>query len=166
MLPNFLIIGAQKGATSWLARCLDQHPDAFVPEWEVHFFNHRFSKGLEWYESQFPRREKQHNPLDEFEGMSDRVKYTLEQYKILVKDKIESGELNKIIRLTTFCCNYDLIRGKYRGRDKGHARSKIYAWWFTHSKKEHPDFASWLFAQHPELLSLPALSLPYHLCLQ
>lgn len=53
MLPNFLIIGAQKGATSWLARCLDQHPDAFVPEWEVHFFNHRFSKGLEWYESQF-----------------------------------------------------------------------------------------------------------------
>ena len=29
MLPNFLIIGVQKGATTWLANCLGQHPDVF-----------------------------------------------------------------------------------------------------------------------------------------
>lgn len=54
MLPNFLIIGAQKAATTWLARSLEQHQDVFmVPEKETHFFNHRFERGSEWYESRF-----------------------------------------------------------------------------------------------------------------
>ncbi len=53
MLPNFLIIGAQKAATSWIARSLDQHPDVFVVGTEVYFFNQHFSKGLDWYEAQF-----------------------------------------------------------------------------------------------------------------
>ena len=54
MLPNFLIIGAQKAATTWLARSLEQHQDVFMaPEKEIHFFNHRFERGLEWYESRF-----------------------------------------------------------------------------------------------------------------
>ncbi len=29
--PNFLVIGAQKCATSWLARNIKQHPDTFTP---------------------------------------------------------------------------------------------------------------------------------------
>jgi len=54
MLPNFLIIGAQKAATSWLAKCLGEHPDVFMVEIkEIHFFNHRFERGLAWYESHF-----------------------------------------------------------------------------------------------------------------
>jgi hypothetical protein len=54
MLPNFLIIGTQKAATSWLARCLGEHPDVFmVGIKEIHFFNHRFERGLAWYESHF-----------------------------------------------------------------------------------------------------------------
>ncbi len=54
MLPNFLIIGTQKAATSWLARCLGEHPDVFMfDEKEIHFFNHRFEEGLTWYEQHF-----------------------------------------------------------------------------------------------------------------
>ena len=54
MLPNFLIIGAQKAATSWLAQCLGEHPDVFMAEQkEIHFFNHYFDRGLVWYESHF-----------------------------------------------------------------------------------------------------------------
>jgi hypothetical protein len=54
MLPNFLIIGAQKAATSWLAKCLGEHPDVFMVEIkETHFFNHEFEKGLKWYEAHF-----------------------------------------------------------------------------------------------------------------
>lgn len=54
MLPNFLIIGAQKGATTWLARRLETHPAVFLaPEKELHFFNHRYDKGLGWYEARF-----------------------------------------------------------------------------------------------------------------
>lgn len=56
MLPNFLIIGAQKAATSWLASCLGEHPDVYVAEAkEIHFFNNHFDKGTDWYASHFSR---------------------------------------------------------------------------------------------------------------
>jgi hypothetical protein len=54
MLPNYLIIGTQKGATTWLASCLDQHPDVFMADGkELHFFCHHYAEGLAWYESHF-----------------------------------------------------------------------------------------------------------------
>jgi hypothetical protein len=40
MLPNFLVIGAEKSATTWLYNRLKEHPDIFMPETkEIHFFN-------------------------------------------------------------------------------------------------------------------------------
>jgi hypothetical protein len=54
--PNFLIIGAQKAATTWLADMLRQHPEICIPEKkEVHFFNktYNYEKGLDWYERHF-----------------------------------------------------------------------------------------------------------------
>jgi hypothetical protein len=44
MLPNFLVIGAQKTGTTWLAKCLGEHPDILVPEVkEVCFFDRHFT---------------------------------------------------------------------------------------------------------------------------
>ncbi|MEL6944162.1 MAG: sulfotransferase, partial [Bacteroidota bacterium] len=39
--PDFLIIGTQKGGTTWLRRMLITHPDIYIPPYpeEVHFFN-------------------------------------------------------------------------------------------------------------------------------
>ena len=54
--PNFLIIGAQKSGTSWLAKMVRQHPDIFMPaKKELHFFNlkENYKKGMDWYRSQF-----------------------------------------------------------------------------------------------------------------
>jgi hypothetical protein len=54
--PNFLVIGAQKAGTSWLARMLRQHPDIFIPKRkELHFFNVKanYARGIDWYRSQF-----------------------------------------------------------------------------------------------------------------
>lgn len=55
MLPNFLIIGAQKAGTSWLAAHLEQHSDVYVYPQEIHFFDKdfNFSKGITWYEKHF-----------------------------------------------------------------------------------------------------------------
>ena len=54
VLPNFLIIGAEKAATTWLARSLAEHPSVFVPpEKELFFFSSRFDRGLEWYADHF-----------------------------------------------------------------------------------------------------------------
>jgi len=54
MLANFLIIGTQKAATTWLADCLAEHPDVFMarPK-EIRFFNNNFDKGIDWYEAYF-----------------------------------------------------------------------------------------------------------------
>lgn len=59
LLPEFLIIGVQKGGTTSLYRYLEQHPcvaSAFAKE--VHFFdNHtrdyKYGKGMSWYRSHF-----------------------------------------------------------------------------------------------------------------
>lgn len=38
MLPNFVIIGAQKSASTFLQSCLSEHPDCFLPKGETPFF--------------------------------------------------------------------------------------------------------------------------------
>ncbi len=54
-LPNFLIIGAQKAGTTWLAYQLERHPEIYLPKEEIHYFDKGFnySKGLNWYEKHF-----------------------------------------------------------------------------------------------------------------
>lgn len=38
MLPNFIIIGAQKSASTFLQACLNDHPDIYMPYGETPFF--------------------------------------------------------------------------------------------------------------------------------
>lgn len=52
-LPQFVIIGAAKAATTWLTEVLRRQPDVFMPAPELHFFNRRWAEGLGWYEAQF-----------------------------------------------------------------------------------------------------------------
>lgn len=53
-LPTFLIIGAQKSATRWLRRHLGEHPEIFVSDKELRFFNGgRFDEGLDSYRANF-----------------------------------------------------------------------------------------------------------------
>ncbi|MUL37298.1 sulfotransferase family protein [Gloeocapsopsis dulcis] len=54
-LPNFLIIGAQKAGSSWLAHNIRQHPDVFMPTKEIHFFDKEFNfnQGIQWYKKYF-----------------------------------------------------------------------------------------------------------------
>lgn len=54
--PNFMILGAQKAGTTWIANMLKHHPEIFIPEdKEIHFFNksYNYKKGFEWYHSFF-----------------------------------------------------------------------------------------------------------------
>ncbi len=56
-LPDFVIVGAQKGGTTSLYHLLTQHPHVErAPVKEVHFFDRpeRFEKGIEWYRRCFP----------------------------------------------------------------------------------------------------------------
>lgn len=54
-LPDFLIIGTQKGGTTSLYSYLVQHPKiAPVLTKEIHYFDGYFTKGLAWYKAHFP----------------------------------------------------------------------------------------------------------------
>lgn len=57
-LPDFLIIGTQKGGTGFLYRLLSQHPYVKpAKRREVHYFDVRFAEGLDWYRSSFSPEE-------------------------------------------------------------------------------------------------------------
>lgn len=50
---NFVIIGAAKSATTWLQRQLQSDPAVYMPDPELHFFSREYSRGKDWYLSQF-----------------------------------------------------------------------------------------------------------------
>jgi Sulfotransferase domain len=59
-LPTFVIAGAQKCGTSTLVAPLRRHPEVHMarPK-EVHFFDRKLDRGLEWYAHQFTPRARQ-----------------------------------------------------------------------------------------------------------
>ncbi|MEM1042736.1 MAG: sulfotransferase domain-containing protein [Bacteroidota bacterium] len=55
VLPDFLLIGAQKAGTTSLYHYLTQHPRVLpVHRKEVHYFDIGYRRGLGWYRSFFP----------------------------------------------------------------------------------------------------------------
>lgn len=55
MLPDFLIIGAQKCGTTSLYSHLSQHPNVGAAfKKEVRYFNDHFAEGVDWYRAHFP----------------------------------------------------------------------------------------------------------------
>jgi hypothetical protein len=55
VLPDFIIIGAQKAGTTSLYSYITQHPQALCAwEKEVHYFDLNYRRGILWYRSHFP----------------------------------------------------------------------------------------------------------------
>ena len=52
-LPQFLIIGAVKAATTWIADQLRARDDVFLPGPEPHYFSREYGRGEDWYASLF-----------------------------------------------------------------------------------------------------------------
>lgn len=53
-LPDFLIVGPQKCATTWLYDCLYEHPEVLMPETDsVHYFDIFYEEGEKWYSDYF-----------------------------------------------------------------------------------------------------------------
>nr|WP_315383973.1 sulfotransferase [uncultured Sphingomonas sp.] len=53
LLPSFIIIGAAKAATTWIAHQLRSRDDVFLPGPEPHYFSRAYDRGAAWYESLF-----------------------------------------------------------------------------------------------------------------
>src|ERR1700730_9070734 len=57
LLPDFLIIGTQRGGTTSLFHYLEAHPCVRpAVNKDLHFFDRKYNKGLAWYRGHFPTR--------------------------------------------------------------------------------------------------------------
>jgi hypothetical protein len=52
-LPDFVIVGATKAATTWLSHNLSAHPEVFLPSQELHYFSRFYDRGEDWYAAHF-----------------------------------------------------------------------------------------------------------------
>lgn len=52
-LPQLIVIGAAKAATTWIAHQLRTRPDVCMPGPEPHYFSREFHRGEQWYRSLF-----------------------------------------------------------------------------------------------------------------
>ncbi|HSX56534.1 MAG TPA: sulfotransferase [Sphingomonas sp.] len=52
-LPQLIVIGAAKAATTWIAHQLRERPDVCMPGPEPHYFSREFHRGEQWYRSLF-----------------------------------------------------------------------------------------------------------------
>ncbi len=57
-LPEFIIIGAVKAATTWTSTNLARNPRLFVPGPEPHFFSSEYHRGSDWYSEFFEEAEE------------------------------------------------------------------------------------------------------------
>lgn len=67
-MPYFIGIGAPRCGTTWIAKCIQSHPELYIPEGykELHFFDgEHYDRGLDWYESFFSNA-KSHQKVGEF----------------------------------------------------------------------------------------------------
>ncbi|MEZ9551892.1 sulfotransferase domain-containing protein [Vibrio breoganii] len=55
VLPNFIVVGAQRCGTTWLYDSLKSQQSVYLPleRKELHFFDDNFAKGIEWYENYY-----------------------------------------------------------------------------------------------------------------
>ncbi|MDP8910954.1 MAG: sulfotransferase domain-containing protein [Actinomycetota bacterium] len=70
VLPDFLIIGAQRAGTTSLYKYLEAHPSVAPPLLGkgAHFFDTNFGKGEAWYRSHFPTRLHMHSARNAVTG--------------------------------------------------------------------------------------------------
>lgn len=65
-VPDFVIVGPQKCATTWMYEGLAEHPDVYVPDTDsVHYFDMGYHHGREWYRQHFPEDPDAHPIIGE-----------------------------------------------------------------------------------------------------
>jgi hypothetical protein len=59
-LPDFIIVGPQKCATTWLYHALYEHPEVLMPETDsVHYFDMNYHQKEQWYRQFFSNHENE-----------------------------------------------------------------------------------------------------------
>jgi hypothetical protein len=124
VLPNLVVIGAARCGTTSVHHYLDAHPSIAMSRLkELHFFvaESNWSRGLAWYESQFPdagaavrgETSPSYTHWPRTEGVPERIAATLPDVKLvyLVRDPVER----------TLSAYWNGVRGGHERRSFGEA---------------------------------------------
>lgn len=87
-VPSFIVGGAGRTGTSWLHKCLREHPNIFVPNRkELNFFSENWDKGEDWYEKCFKGRksEKEIGEVSPSYLSTENVAHRIYEYNPRVK---------------------------------------------------------------------------------
>jgi Sulfotransferase domain len=149
-IANFLGIGAQKCATTWVYRVLQDHPQVAVSEpKELDFFSAAYDRGRQWYEGHFARGPAKaageispsyfHDPLAPARAQAYNPDFRI---VLMVRDPIARAYSNHL---------HEVRIGQYRGPDlsfeAGLANNPMYVEqsrygrhfrnWLAHFPQEH-----------------------------
>ncbi len=122
-MPDFIIIGCQKCGTTVLKHNLKKIKGLSMPNNEIHFFNSRYDKGIQWYESNFKllkgeiKGEKTPNYITD-------LKYLERIHQHYPKVKIISIFRNPILRALSHWNHFNQIYS---------SQSKNWGWKFDNS---------------------------------
>ncbi|MBD3311263.1 MAG: hypothetical protein GF349_02045 [Candidatus Magasanikbacteria bacterium] len=122
---DFIGIGAQKCATTWVAKCLSQHPQICFPKnKELHFYNKKanfyherkdwqYLKGISWYLDQF-----KHCSIASIKGEFSTHYHHDPKTPALIKEHFPNIKLIFIVRNPTERLISSYFQGKFDGKRK------------------------------------------------
>lgn len=102
-LPDFLIAGAAKSATTGLMRNLRRESGVYIPKREINFFNEHYDKGLDWYRRKFKPSKINGDKTPAYMYYTDRhkaIKEALHDVKIIIllRDPVKRAFSNWMMR--------------------------------------------------------------------
>lgn len=118
MKPNYIGIGAQKCASTWVHRILEDHPEAGVSEpKELDFFSYHYGSGFRWYEKHFKNSDNKqaigeispsyfHDPLAPARAASYNHRFRV---IVTLRDPVERAYSNHLHELRLGHCPPDLM---------------------------------------------------------
>ena len=138
MKVDFLILGSQKGGSTWLYNTIRKHPLVNTPRHELHYFSNdeNYNKGVEWYHSHFsgttekmicgektpeyltviPTKNNKTNTLtcQRIHQYNDRMKLLLVLREPIARLASAVNHMYRTRRIAPWVSVHDLILGKER----------------------------------------------------
>ena len=166
MLPNFIIIGAPRAGSTYLYRCLAEHPEIYMPaKKELNFFTDWWGKGLFWYERFFDAHEGQPAVGEASVGYTATKEYdVVERMAGVVPD----AKLIYVVRdpVERVWSHYVFMHRSQQGDERsfhevaeGHLEGSEYHRWITRYL-EHYDRAQLLVVSTEQLTGDPETHIP------
>jgi len=145
--PSYLIIGAAKCATTWLQACLNDHPGAYIPPGEPHYFSYDFDPEdplpkayLDRFKDAEPGQVvgENSNTYLPHPDCARRIKATLPDARLVIslRDPVSRAYSDYAMRIR----QQGKLSDMFRFIDPDHAPD----YWFLHKGLYHQQISQWL----------------------